>query len=49
LEWSNLASKEQYVDIKQELKKWLSGVNNRIRMKEIGKRGQRKKVVTGLY
>lgn len=49
LEWSNLASKEQYVDIKQELKKWLPGVNNRIRMKEIGKRGQRKKVVTGLY
>ena len=43
LEWSNLASKEQYVDIKQELKKWLPGVNNRIRMKEIGKRGQRKK------
>ena len=43
LEWSNLASREQYVDIKQELKKWIPGVNNRIRMKEIGKRGQRKK------
>ena len=49
LEWSNLASEEEYVEIKEELKKWLPGVNNRIRMKEIGKRGQRKKIVTGLY
>ena len=49
MEWNNLASHQEYVNVKEDLKEWLPNVNKRIRMKEIGKRGQRKKIVTGLY
>ena len=45
----NLASNKDFNEIKEELKSWLPKENNRIRMKEVGKRGSRKKVVTGLY
>ena len=49
MEWNNLASSENYNTIKEDLKNWLPKENKRIRMKEIGKKGSRKKVVTGLY
>ena len=49
MEWNNLASHQEYVNVKEDLKEWLPSLNKRIRMKEIGKRGQRKKIVTGLY
>ena len=45
----NLASNKDFNEIKEELKSWLPKENNRIRMKEVGKRGSRKKVVIGLY